>query len=72
MFDNEQREELKAMEERIISAVPDVETNMLRQFYDWSKPVEMRLRSIEDIATRMGLVEERVAALERKKFENGK
>jgi hypothetical protein len=72
MFDNEQREELKAMEERIISAVRDVETNMLRQFYDWSKPVEMRLRSIEDIATRMGLVEERVAALERKKFENGK
>jgi hypothetical protein len=48
MFDNEQREELKSMEQRILERLGRMETDMLRQF------------------------EERIAALERKKFENGK
>ena len=50
------------LEERLIEKMRDMQTEILRAFHPWARPVEVRLRSLDE---RMGLLEERVGAIER-------
>ncbi len=65
-------DKLAEAEQRIIDtlteAIRDAQTEMLRAFYSWARPVEMRLNRTDEIATRLSWIEERIAALERGKF----
>ena len=60
------------VEERIVDklteAIRDSQTEVLRAFYNWARPIEIRLNRTDEIATRLSWIEERIAALERGKF----
>lgn len=43
----------------------DMQSEVLRAFYDWARPVDMKLPAIPRLDERVGLLEERVAKLER-------
>jgi hypothetical protein len=43
----------------------DMQTEVLRAFHAWARPLEIRLRALPQIEERLGLLEERVGALER-------
>jgi hypothetical protein len=54
--------------DKLIEAIRDAQTEVLRAFYNWARPVEIRLNRVDEVATRLAWVEERLAALERGKF----
>ena len=56
------------MENRLVEAIRDSQTEVLRAFYNWARPIEIRLNRTDEIATRLSWIEERIAALERGKF----
>ena len=58
------REEMSGLRDELIDKMRDIETNLLRAFQDWSAPVAIQLRSIPHIEQRLGLLEERVTAIE--------
>jgi hypothetical protein len=66
---------LAATEERIVDhlteKIRDAQTEILRAFYNWARPLEARMKPIEDHAQRLAWLEERVAALERDKLMGG-
>ena len=69
---------MEAMEARIMKRfdatdekIFDVETKLLSAFRDWSRPIETRLRTLPLIDERLGFLEERISALERKNLERG-
>src|SRR5258708_15272881 len=37
----------------------DMQTEVLRAFHTWARPIEIRLRSFDDMQQRLGLLEER-------------
>jgi hypothetical protein len=43
----------------------DMQTEVLRAFYDWARPVDLKLKAIPPLDERLGLLEERVSKLER-------
>src|SRR5487761_2154944 len=47
--------------EKMTEAIRDSQTEVLRAFYDWARPVDMRLRHTDELVQRMGWLEERVA-----------
>lgn len=49
----------------------DVETKLLSAFRDWQQPIQTRLRTLPLIDERLGLLEERITALELKNLERG-
>jgi hypothetical protein len=55
-----------AMEGRILARIHDSETRLLSAFYGWGKPIESRLRVLPTLDERLGFLEERITALERK------
>jgi hypothetical protein len=55
-----------AMEGRILERIHDSETRLLSAFYGWGKPIESRLRLLPTLDERLGFLEERITALERK------
>jgi hypothetical protein len=55
-----------AMESRILERIHDSETRLLSAFYGWGKPIESRLRLLATLDERLGFLEERITALERK------
>jgi predicted nucleic acid-binding OB-fold protein len=63
---------IRQSEERIVDklteAIRDSQTEVLRAFYNWARPIEIRLNRTDEIATRLSWIEERIAALERGKF----
>ena len=65
-------DKLAETEQRIIDklteTIRDAQTEVLRAFYNWARPVEIRLNRVDEVATRLTWVEERLAALERGKF----
>jgi molybdenum-dependent DNA-binding transcriptional regulator ModE len=61
----ELRAELRDMEERLIEKMRDMQTEVLRAFHDWARPVEIKLRRLPEIDERLGLLEERISRLER-------
>lgn len=64
-MDAELRTYLEAMEQRLGDRIEAVETKLLRAFYDWSRPVEIRLRYLSQVEERLGLLEERISRIER-------
>jgi len=61
-------EATREITEKLTEAIRDTQTELLRAFYNWARPIELRLNRTDEIATRLSLIEERVAALERGKF----
>ena len=71
-FKRDMAETIQRVEERIVDklteAIRDSQTEVLRAFYNWARPIEIRLNRTDEIATRLSWIEERIAALERGKF----
>ena len=65
-MDEDVRQALTAMEGRILERIHDSETRLLSAFYGWGKPIESRLRVLPTLDERLGFLEERITALERK------
>ena len=67
----ELRTELHADMDRLrndlIESMRDMQTEILRAFHSWARPVEIRLRAVDDMQQRLGLLEERVGNIERGK-----
>jgi hypothetical protein len=55
-----------AMEGRILARIHDSEMRLLSAFCGWGKPIESRLRFLPTLDERLGFLEERITALERK------
>lgn len=53
--------------DKLTEAIRDSQTEVLRAFYDWSRPVDARLRNADELVQRMGWLEERISNLERGK-----
>lgn len=71
-FKQDMADAIRQSEERIVDklteAIRDSQTEVLRAFYNWARPIEIRLNRTDEIATRLSWIEERIAALERGKF----
>jgi hypothetical protein len=61
----ELREEMGTLRNDLIESMRDMQTELLRAFHGWARPMEIRLRSMDDVQQRLGLLEERVSAIER-------
>ena len=59
------KKDLNQLRDELIEQMRDTQTEVLRAFHDWARPIEIKLRSIPAIEERLGLVEERVGRLER-------
>lgn len=59
------KQDLHEMEDRLVEKMRDMQTEVLRAFHDWARPVEIKLRTIPMIDERLGLLEERISRLER-------
>jgi hypothetical protein len=81
-MDNELKQALEAMEKRVtertdrhfeqvFERINSTETKLLNAFYGWAKPVESRLKIMPSIDERLGFMEERISAVERKLLERG-
>lgn len=64
----EVKQDMASMENRLVEAIRDSQTEVLRAFYNWVRPVELRLNRTDEVAQRLAWIEERIAALERGKF----
>lgn len=54
------------LEERLTETMRDMQqTEVLRAFHDWARPVELKLRTAPLIEERLGLLEERISRIER-------
>jgi len=51
------------MHDDLVEKMRDMQTEVLRAFHSWARPVEIRIRSLDE---RVGLLEERVSAIERR------
>jgi hypothetical protein len=61
----ELRGDLRELEDRLVERMRDMQTEVLRAFHDWSRPVEIKLRTLPMIDERLGLLEERISRIER-------
>jgi hypothetical protein len=50
----------------LVEKMRDMQTEVLRAFHSWARPIEIRLRSFDDMQQRLGLLEERISAIERR------
>ena len=62
------KQDLAEYTDKLTETIRDAQTEMLRAFHNWARPVELRLNRTDDLSTRLGWIEERLAALERGKF----
>ncbi len=62
------KHDLAEATDKLTEAIRDSQTEVLRAFYNWARPIEVRLNRTDEIATRLSWIEERIAALERGKF----
>jgi hypothetical protein len=51
--------------EKLIEAIRDSQTEWLRGFYEWARPVDVRLRHADELVQRMGWLEDRISRIER-------
>jgi hypothetical protein len=58
---------VQQLTDKLTEAIRDSQTEVLRAFYEWARPVDARLRHSDELVQRMGWLEERVANLERGK-----
>lgn len=61
-------EKISENNDKVREAIRDSQTELLRGFYDWARPVDTRLRHADELVQRMGWLEDRVANLERGKL----
>ena len=59
------RTEIAALKESLTESMRDTQTEVLRAFHDWARPVDLKLKAIPPLDERLGLLEERVSKLER-------
>ena len=64
----EVKHDMADLGDKLTEAIRDSQTEVLRAFYNWARPIEVRLNRTDEIATRLSWIEERIAALERGKF----
>jgi len=64
----ELKQDMADLGDKLTEAIRDSQTEVLRAFYNWGRPIEIRLNRTDEIATRLSWIEERIAALERGKF----
>lgn len=61
--------DLVALEERMVERIEMMETRLLTEFHRWSQTYEVRVRGVSSAVAqfddRLGIIEERVSALER-------
>jgi len=62
------KQDMVDLGDKLTEAIRDSQTEVLRAFYNWARPIEIRLNRTDEIATRLSWIEERIAALERGKF----
>jgi hypothetical protein len=62
------KQDLVNLGDKLTEAIRDSQTEVLRAFYNWARPIEVRLHRTEEIASRLSWIEEWIAALERGKF----
>jgi len=53
------------MHDDLVEKMRDMQTEVLRAFHSWARPIEIRLRAFDDIQARLGLLEERISRIER-------
>ncbi|MBZ5603390.1 MAG: hypothetical protein LAO79_13900 [Acidobacteriia bacterium] len=58
-------ERMDRIHEDLIEKMRDMQTEVLRAFHAWARPIEIRLRAFDDMQQRLGLLEERVGAIQR-------
>ena len=58
------------LREELIEKMRDMQTEVLRAFHGWASPIEIRLRALPNMEERLGLLEERVGAIERREKRN--
>jgi hypothetical protein len=56
--------DLNRLRDELIEKMRDMQTEVIRAFQNWATPVSIQLRSIPQIEARLGLLEERVTAIE--------
>jgi hypothetical protein len=59
--------DMDRLRNELIESMRDMQTEVLRAFHSWARPIEIRLRSFDDMQQRLGLLEERVSIIERGK-----
>jgi hypothetical protein len=63
--------DLNALEERLAGRIEHVETTLLTEFHKWGQTYEIRSRGVTTLVytfeERLGVLEERVSALERRR-----
>ena len=64
----ELRGEMKEMHADLVEKMRDMQTEVLRAFHGWAGAVEIRLRVLPTLDERLGHLEERVAAIERREL----
>lgn len=62
--------DLDQFRNELIESMRDMQPEVLRAFHAWARPIEIRLRSFDDMQQRLGLLEERVSNIERGKTSN--
>lgn len=61
--------ELSALREELIERIADAQTEVLRAFYNWGRPVDARIRAMEE---RQGSMDSRLLAAEEKILNLGR
>ena len=64
-LDRKLDQKMDQMRDELIEKMRDMQTEVLRAFHSWARPIEIRLRTFDDIQERLGLLEERVGRIER-------
>ena len=54
------------MQDELIEKMRDMQTEVLRAFHSWARPVDIRLRRLDDLDQRMALLEERIFTIEQR------
>ena len=62
----ELRGDMDRLRDDLVEKMRDMQTEVLRAFHDWARPIEIRLRSLPHIEERLGMLEERVTAIEQR------
>ncbi len=54
------------LEARLVEVMGDVQTEILRAFHNWARPIEIRLCGVDHLSERMSAMEERMSDFERR------
>lgn len=65
-FRNDVHADMQQLRDELIEKMREMQTEVLRAFYDWARPVESRLKNLDEMNTRLGLLEGRVTEIEKR------